>query len=73
VGNKVVLESKPASLILKYLLEDHMREELFANREFEHSLGTLPPAGYPLDLLRVATAASPPMVDRSAFRPILAV
>jgi hypothetical protein len=39
VGNKVVLESKLDSLILKYLLEDHMREELFANREFEHSLG----------------------------------
>ena len=33
-------------------------EELFPSRDFEHSLVTLPPAGYPLDLLRVATVAS---------------
>jgi len=33
-------------------------EELFVSRDFEHTLGILPPVGCPLDLLRMATMAS---------------
>ena len=47
-------------------------EELFLSRASEHFCDR-PSAGYPLDLLRVATATSPPSVDRSAFRSIFTV